>query len=65
MTVKINADFLKPVDASDVSMKNLVIEDKELLAIKALSVVSHGAEELWNADFIDGKGAGQIILLHG
>ena len=50
---------------SDESISNLVIGQDELETIQALSNRQNSKIRHWSADFIEGKGSGQIILLHG
>ncbi|KUL88915.1 hypothetical protein ZTR_03489 [Talaromyces verruculosus] len=47
------------------SISNLVIGEDELRTIRALSNKQNSKTRQWAADFIEGKGTGQIILLHG
>lgn len=35
------------------------------MPVRALSARQNKAARSWSADFIEGKGSGQIILLHG
>ncbi|CVL07341.1 related to TOB3 (member of AAA-ATPase family) [Fusarium proliferatum] len=50
---------------SDESISNLIIAQDELKTIQALSNRQNSEIRHWTADFIEGKGSGQIILLHG
>ncbi|KAK7987012.1 atpase aaa+ type core protein [Apiospora saccharicola] len=50
---------------SDESIENLVLEEDEMRTLKDLSRRQNSKRETWAADFIEGKGTGQIILLHG
>lgn len=59
------ADYASEVMQSDDSIQHLVLDDDELKTIKALSTRQYSQREAWAADFIEGKGTGQIILLHG
>lgn len=63
--VIIIADFISEISASAESIANLVIGEDELNTIRALSNRQSSKNETWAADFIEGKGTGQIILLHG
>lgn len=45
-------------------LKNLVPGDADLNVIKALSYRQRNAHNARKADFVQGKGEGQIILLH-
>ncbi|RMY92913.1 hypothetical protein D0861_02228 [Hortaea werneckii] len=53
------------VERSDDSIKNLQLDPPAAQIIKALSMQQDQSGDSWGADFIEGKGAGQIILLHG
>ncbi|KAJ5335437.1 hypothetical protein N7452_007840 [Penicillium brevicompactum] len=46
-------------------ISNLIIGPGELQIIKALSNRQNSHVKHWSVDFIEGKGSGQIILLHG
>ena len=61
----INVEFMQVVEASENSINHLVINDSALETIRALASRRHKATENWSVDFIEGKGVGQIILLHG
>ncbi|KAL8707332.1 MAG: hypothetical protein Q9220_007622 [cf. Caloplaca sp. 1 TL-2023] len=50
---------------SELSLTNLVLGSAELEIIRSLSKRQNSKHDIWAADFIDGKGTGQIILLHG
>jgi hypothetical protein len=58
---------MSKVEPSADSINNLVMSESALRTIRALaSRRDHNTvKTTWSADFIDGKGAGQIILLHG
>jgi hypothetical protein len=55
------------IEPSDDSINNLVVSDSALKTIRALAsrLDRNKAKKTWSADFIEGKGIGQIILLHG
>ncbi|KAI7061867.1 hypothetical protein KC327_g13815 [Hortaea werneckii] len=53
------------IEASDDSIKNLQLDPTAVQIVKALSMQQDQSGDSWGADFIEGKGAGQIILLHG
>ncbi|KAI7358780.1 hypothetical protein KC320_g956 [Hortaea werneckii] len=53
------------VERSNDSIKNLQLDPLAAKIIKALSMQQDQSGDSWGADFIEGKGAGQIILLHG
>ncbi|KAK8133234.1 P-loop containing nucleoside triphosphate hydrolase protein [Apiospora kogelbergensis] len=56
---------LQEVKQSEEGIENLVLGDTEMKTIKGLSKRQNSKRETWAADFIEGKGTGQIILLHG
>lgn len=57
---------VKKLGPSEESIENLVLVDQTALqTIKALSLRHDSKTHAWSADFIEGKGSGQIILLHG
>lgn len=63
----INTTYMSRVEPSDDSINNLVVSDSALKTIRALASRRdrNSAKTTWSADFIEGKGIGQIILLHG
>ncbi|KAL1584161.1 hypothetical protein WHR41_07280 [Cladosporium halotolerans] len=62
----ISMDYVRPLQSSPDSIDNLVLVDPHALeTIQALSMKQTSASRSWSADFIEGKGTGQIILLHG
>lgn len=58
-------DYISEISPSEESLQNLVFGENELKTIRALSNRQNSRNETWAADFIEGKGLGQIILLHG
>ncbi|KAI7974082.1 hypothetical protein EIK77_002947 [Talaromyces pinophilus] len=58
-------DYIREIVPSVDSISNLVIGADELRTIRALSNKQNSKTKQWAADFIEGKGTGQIILLHG
>src|ERR1700742_1923402 len=56
---------MQTIEPSSESIENLVIDKDELNTIRALSNQQSSKIDSWSADFIAGKGSGQIILLHG
>jgi hypothetical protein len=58
---------MSKVEPSDDSINNLVVSDSALKTIRALAsrLDRNTAKKTWSADFIEGKGIGKIILLHG
>ncbi|KAK7913971.1 hypothetical protein PG985_011674 [Apiospora marii] len=63
--LEIGPDGIRELEQSDESIENLVLEEDEMKTIKGLSRRQNSKRETWAADFIKGKGTGQIILLHG
>lgn len=63
--ILISLDYIQESVPSDESISNLVIGQDELKTIQALSNRQNSKIRHWSADFIEGKGSGQIILLHG
>lgn len=63
--VQISLDHVQESVPSNESISNLVIGEAELKTIQALSNRQNSKVKHWSADFIEGKGSGQIILLHG
>ncbi|PNP80998.1 hypothetical protein FNYG_05465 [Fusarium nygamai] len=61
----ISLDYVQESVPSDESISNLIIAQDELKTIQALSNRQNSGTKHWSADFIEGKGSGQIILLHG
>lgn len=56
---------MQSIESSSESIANLVIDKDELSTIRALSNQQNSNIDSWSADFIAGKGSGQVILLHG
>lgn len=53
-------------DPDDHPWENLVIDDADLLMVKSIAGDHRGSDILpWTADFIPGKGQGQVVMLHG
>lgn len=61
----IEPDYITEMSGSDESIDNLVLGEAEIATIRALSTRQNSKRQNWAADFIEGKGTGQIILLHG
>ena len=55
-------DDLTEIDVRTQRMQNLVLEDKNQEIIQAMS---HSQRNAWKIDFVENKGEGQIVLLHG
>jgi hypothetical protein len=57
--------FVDP-DDDDRPWENLVIEPSDLQLVQSLAGKHRGSNIIpWTADFIPGKGQGQVVLLHG
>ena len=65
ISVEIGPDGIQELKQSGESIDNLVLEEDEMKTIKGLSSRQNSKRKTWAVDFIEGKGAGQIILLHG
>lgn len=65
LSVVIWVDYVEEISPCTESISNLIIGEDELMTIRALSNRQNSKKEQWSADFIEGKGSGQIILLHG
>jgi hypothetical protein len=65
MVVTIQADNVIELTESNDSISNLVIDEAGLKVIRAMATRQNSKRDIWAADFIEGKGKGQIILLHG
>ncbi|KAK6860754.1 ATPAse AAA+ type core protein [Apiospora arundinis] len=61
----VHPERLREFTQSDEGIENLVLGEEEMKTIKGLSRRQNSKRETWAADFIEGKGRGQIILLHG
>ncbi|KAH7088211.1 hypothetical protein FB567DRAFT_333459 [Paraphoma chrysanthemicola] len=63
----LDVEGLSEPDMAENAIENLVMEndDKELIKAIAKIYTDSGQSNLFSADFIHGKGEGQIILLHG
>ncbi|KKK16408.1 hypothetical protein ARAM_004743 [Aspergillus rambellii] len=61
----IQADYVSEIVQSEDSIDNLVLGEDDLKTICRLAKRQNNIQESWAADFIEGKGTGQIILLHG
>lgn len=66
LEVLISMDHVRTLQPAPDSIDNLVLVDPNALeTIQALSTRQNSTTRSWSADFIEGKGTGQIILLHG
>jgi hypothetical protein len=63
--VVVLSDNLSEVTSEGDSIANLVLDEAEISTLRALSTRHSSQRDIWAADFIEGKGTGQIILLHG
>jgi hypothetical protein len=55
-----------PLDTTTGAFENLVMNPKDLELLKALgSLTPSTSKGVQQADFIDGKGSGKVVLLHG
>jgi hypothetical protein len=63
--VVIRADYISEIVPLEESIDNLVVGENELKTIRGLAKRQDSKHQAWAADFIEGKGTGQIILLHG
>ncbi|KAH9904445.1 P-loop containing nucleoside triphosphate hydrolase protein [Xylariomycetidae sp. FL2044] len=63
--IVIHPDNIVEIEKSTDSIENLILGEDELKTIKALSSRQSSTKKTWAADFIEGKGTGQIVLLHG
>ncbi|KAF5605598.1 TOB3 (member of AAA-ATPase family) [Fusarium pseudoanthophilum] len=61
----ISLDYVQEPIPLEESISNLIIAQDDLKTIQALSNRQNSQTRHWSADFIEGKGSGQIILLHG
>ncbi|KAI1325752.1 P-loop containing nucleoside triphosphate hydrolase protein [Xylariaceae sp. FL0255] len=59
------SDYISEVIQSSESLDNLVLDKSSMQTIRALATRQNSKRRAWAADFIEGKGAGQIMLLHG
>jgi hypothetical protein len=46
-------------------MSTLILDDSDKDVVKALARKYSRGQATWGADFVEGKGEGQIFLLHG
>jgi len=63
--VRIRLDSVRAVEASSESIDNLVLDEHAQQILRAMASRQNGSASLWSADFIEGKGAAKVILLHG
>ena len=53
-------------DSEDRPWENLVIDEADLLMVQSIAGSHRGSNIIpWTADFIPGKGQGQVVMLHG
>ena len=65
MTVYIETDYIREISPSEESLNRLILGKDEMNTIRAISQRQNNRHDLWAADFVEGKGTGQIVLLHG
>jgi hypothetical protein len=65
MIVEIDCSRLEIVRSSDKSFNSLVLDDDTEETVRALMSRLKKKGSVWSADFVEGKGTGGIILLHG
>jgi hypothetical protein len=63
--VEIDATLLEEVERSTKSFDNLVLNPESLKVLEAIIKRLDKQDTSWSADFIEGKGTGGMILLHG
>lgn len=64
--VKVSMENVRLIKPSPESINNVVLANPDALqTLRALSARQNAGLRSWSADFIEGKGAGQIVLLHG
>lgn len=55
--------YLSPVDEDKKAMERVVLEEEEREML--MGMIGNDTIHSWNAEFIEGKGTGQVILLYG
>ena len=55
--------YVYPVDEDKQAMKRVVLEQSEREML--MGMIGDDSIDSWNAEFIEGKGRGQVILLYG
>jgi hypothetical protein len=55
--------YVYPVDEDKKAMTRVVLEKEERDML--MGMIGDDTIDSWNADFIEGKGRGQVILLYG
>ncbi|KAK7961728.1 uncharacterized protein PG986_002553 [Apiospora aurea] len=65
LAVEIDPNSIQQLTRSAQSIENLVLGESELKTIKGLARRQNSKRATWAAGFVEGKGTGQIILLHG
>ncbi|KAI1170292.1 hypothetical protein F4777DRAFT_569791 [Nemania sp. FL0916] len=61
----VQPDHMTETTRSTESLDNLVLDEVATQTIRALATRQSSQSKTWAADFIEGKGTGQIMLLHG
>jgi len=52
-----------PLEEDKQAIKRVVLEDNEREML--MGMIGESKNDCWNAEFIEGKGRGQVILLYG
>jgi hypothetical protein len=55
--------YVYPVDENNEAMDRVVLEPSEREML--MGMIGDDSIDSWNAEFIEGKGRGQVILLYG
>jgi hypothetical protein len=55
--------YVYPVDEDNEAMDRVVLEPSEREML--MGMIGDDSIDSWNAEFIEGKGRGQVILLYG
>lgn len=63
--MSIDTDLLSDVKRAADPLKHVIIPEDDIMLIKALSFQHPQSQPQWGVDFIEGKGLGKIVLLHG
>lgn len=67
MTVGFDVENVLPIKwpTREDMMSELILDDSDKDIIRALTRKHAKVDDNWSADYIEGKGEGQIFLLHG
>jgi hypothetical protein len=66
--VDFDVEYVEPIKWPPIEknpMDSLIMEDSDKDVLQALTRKYAQGQEAWGADFTEGKGEGQIFLLHG